>query len=103
MEAIITHDERIFLEYNLESKTYEISHDDGRSYPYELYEDIALCGRDFYLIYLEDLDMIPSSTYDKWLSLDEAISHLNHPLYKDKDATKAYLDVLLDLKNKDIL
>lgn len=99
MEAIITYENKILLEYNIVSNRYEISVDDGSSYPYEFYEEIEICGRDFYLIYLEDLSMIPTSNYDRWTGLDEAILFLEN----EENPSKEYIEVLKDLNNKDIL
>ena len=97
MEAIITFEKKILLEYDIASSSFQISEDDGNAYPYEFYEDIELCGRKFDLIYLEDLEMIPTSSFDKWLTLDKAIAFL------DEKGHESYVKVLNDLKNKDIL
>lgn len=76
MLAIITYEEEVLIEFDPSIDGFILSEDEGRSYPYELYEDIILNGEDSYLIYLDDKNQVPTSTHDKWLDLESALKEL---------------------------
>lgn len=102
MKAIITHDSDILLEYNLSTDAFEVSEDAGRSYPYELYEDIVINDEEFYLIHLEDKDMIPTSKFDVWLPLDAAISHLENYKSKTEEGKRSIVEYVEVLKSESL-
>lgn len=77
MLAIITCDAFVLLEYNVSLDGYEVSEDEGRSYPYELYEDITILNEEAYLIYLDERAQVPTSKHDLWLPIEAALSHLS--------------------------
>lgn len=105
MNSIILYEEMLLLEYNLDTNNYVTSYDDGRSFPYEFYENVEIDNQDYYLIFLEEQDAVPTTSYDKWLKLDEAISFLKEHISanKDQEESKKLLDLIFKINNKELI
>lgn len=106
MLAIITYDQDVLIEYDTQLDGYISSSDEGRSYPYELYEDITLANDDAYLIYLDDKELVPTTVHDKWLALDEAILYLKgyqSTTSEGQNETDTLLSILIEFSELNIM
>lgn len=106
MLAIITFEEEVLIEFDPSIDGFIFSEDEGRSYPYELYEDIVLDGEDAYLIYLDDKDQVPTSTHDKWLDLAASLTFLKSFKSKTSEgqsATDKLIAVLTEFSELNIM
>lgn len=85
MDTFVLYNDTLLLVYNLVDDCYELAFDHGSGFPYEFYEEITDEGVSFYLLYMEDKAMYPTSSYDRWMEYEDVVPFLES--YQSKTKT----------------
>lgn len=76
--AFMRYKDELLLEYDQDIDCYTLSYDDGFRFPYEMYEMTDVNNNQYYIIYLDDKNEVPTTSKDLWLELDKVLPYLQN-------------------------